>query len=120
MKLKLPPANRIAAYLTSLAALLGALAPVVANLDLASTIGVLGGVLALLGVFREWLKGWRQSEIPTTVPLSAVPASAPVYVGGQPAVFAGGLQATVGAAPLAGTPPPVTASGPVTYAPPAG
>jgi hypothetical protein len=61
-KIKLPPPNRVAAYLTALAALAGALAPVVGDLDLTSTIGVLGGLTAILGVFREWLKGWREHE----------------------------------------------------------
>jgi hypothetical protein len=61
-KFKLPSPNRVAAYLTALAALAGALAPIVADLDLTSTIGVLGGVTAVVAVFREWLKGWREHE----------------------------------------------------------
>jgi len=54
--------NRIATYLTAGAALAGALAVPVANLDTASTIGILGGVGAIVAVFREWLKGWRGYE----------------------------------------------------------
>lgn len=63
--LKLPPPNRLAAYMTSVAALLAALAPAIANLDLSSTVGVLGGAVVILGVFREWLKGWREHELRT-------------------------------------------------------
>jgi hypothetical protein len=59
---KLPPPNRIAAYLTAGASLAGAAAPVVADLDLASTAGVLGGVAGLIGVYRAWLPGWREHE----------------------------------------------------------
>jgi hypothetical protein len=54
--------NRIAVYLTSLAALAGGLAPVVADLDLTSTAGVLGGVAALTLVVRKWLDGWQKHE----------------------------------------------------------
>lgn len=54
--------NRIAVYLTSLAALLGGLAPAVADLDLSSTIGILGGVAAIVGVVRKWLDGWQAHE----------------------------------------------------------
>lgn len=60
--LSLPPANRVASYLTALAALAGALAPVVANLDLTSTLGMLGALAAIVATLREWLKGWRAYE----------------------------------------------------------
>ncbi len=58
----MPAPNRIAVYLTSLAALLAALAPVVADLDLTSTIGVIGGLAAILGIVRKWLDGWQLYE----------------------------------------------------------
>lgn len=54
--------NRIATYLTAGAALAGALAPAAADLDTASTVGVLTGVSAVVLIFREWLKGWRGHE----------------------------------------------------------
>jgi hypothetical protein len=50
--------NRIAVYLTSVAALLTAVAPVVANLDLTSTIGLVGGLGAVALVVKQWLAGW--------------------------------------------------------------
>lgn len=55
-------AGRVAAFLTAIAAIAGGLAPVVADLDVTSTAGVIAAVLAIAGVFREWLKGWRQYE----------------------------------------------------------
>lgn len=54
--------NRIASYLTAAAALIGGVAVPVANLDLASTAGITTGVIGVLVVFREWLKGWRGHE----------------------------------------------------------
>jgi hypothetical protein len=57
--------NRIAVYLTSLAALAGGLAPVVADLDLTSLAALAGGhaaVAALTLVVRKWLDGWQKHE----------------------------------------------------------
>ena len=54
--------NRIAVYLTAVAALAAGLSPVVADLDLTSTVGVLGGVGALVAVVRKWLEGWQSYE----------------------------------------------------------
>jgi cytochrome c oxidase assembly factor CtaG len=54
--------NRIAVYLTSVAALLTAVAPVVANLDLTSTIGLVGGLGAVALVVKQWLAGWAKYE----------------------------------------------------------
>lgn len=59
--MKLLP-NRVAVWLTSLAALSGALAPAVADLDLSSTVGIIGGLAVLLGVVRKWLDGWQAYE----------------------------------------------------------
>jgi hypothetical protein len=65
--------NRIAVYLTAIAALLGGLAPAVANLDLTSTIGIVAGLGTLLGVVYKWLEGWQkyEAELPVeiTVPV---------------------------------------------------
>lgn len=54
--------NRIAIYLTALAGLCTALAPVVANLDITSTVGIVGGFAGIAAVVREFLVGWRQYE----------------------------------------------------------
>lgn len=54
--------NRIATYLTAGAALAGAVAVPLANLDTESSAGVITGIVAILVVFREWLKGWRGYE----------------------------------------------------------
>lgn len=54
--------NRIAVYFTAVAALAAGLAPVVANLDLTSTVGVIGGLGALAAVVSVWLNGWAKYE----------------------------------------------------------
>lgn len=54
--------NRIAVYLTAIAALAGGAAPIVADLDLSSTAGVVAGLAALTAVVDRWLKGWQSHE----------------------------------------------------------
>lgn len=54
--------NRIAVYFTAAAALAAGLAPVVANLDISSTVGVIGGVGALSAVVSVWLHNWGKYE----------------------------------------------------------
>lgn len=54
--------NRIAVYLTALSGLSAAVAVPVANLDTSSTVGVLGGLVAILGVAVKWLDGWQKYE----------------------------------------------------------
>lgn len=54
--------NRIALYLTTAAGLLTALAPVVADLDITSTVGLIGGVGSITLVVRKWLEGWQHYE----------------------------------------------------------
>jgi hypothetical protein len=54
--------NRIAVYLTGAAGLCTALAPVIANLDLTSTIGLVGGLGAVALVVKQWLAGWAKYE----------------------------------------------------------
>lgn len=61
-KLKSIRPNRVAVYLTSFAGLIGALAPVIANLDLTSTLGVIAGLGAIVVVVRQFLVGWQQQE----------------------------------------------------------
>jgi len=58
----MPAPNRIAVYITAVAALLAAAAPVVADMDISSTVGVVGGVVALAGVVATWLVGWQKYE----------------------------------------------------------
>lgn len=71
---------RAASLLAGGSALLAGLAPAVANLDTTSTAGVLGGVVAVLGVLREFLKGQRAHE--ARVARVAAP-TAPVVLGGS-------------------------------------
>lgn len=54
--------NRIAVYLTALAALAAGLAPAIADLDWTSTAGVIAGLVAILSVVQKWLSGWQQHE----------------------------------------------------------
>ena len=54
--------GRIVTYLGGGAALCTALAPAVANLDLTSTAGLVGGMVALAGVIVKWLDGWQKYE----------------------------------------------------------
>lgn len=54
--------NRIAVYLTAASGLTAAIAVPVANLDTSSTVGVLGGLVAILGVAVKWLDGWQKHE----------------------------------------------------------
>jgi hypothetical protein len=54
--------NRIAVYLTAIAGLLTALAPVVADLDWTSTAGVIAGFVGVAGVVAKWLDGWQKHE----------------------------------------------------------
>lgn len=55
-----PP--RLAAYITAVVGLLTALSPVVANLDITSTAGIIAGAAAVLGTYATWAKGWRAYE----------------------------------------------------------
>jgi cyanate permease len=54
--------NRIVALLTALAALAAGLAPVVADLDWESTVGIVGGLSAVTAVVYKWLDGWQKWE----------------------------------------------------------
>lgn len=62
LKTLLPSPSRLAAYLTALAGLAGAVAVPVANLDLSSTVGVASGVGAIAAAYTTWAKGWRAHE----------------------------------------------------------
>lgn len=63
MKLRDVSPSRLAVYATAAAALLGALVPILADLDTSSTAGVVTGLAALAVVVREWLVGRRAWEI---------------------------------------------------------
>ena len=54
--------NRLAVYLTAAIALIGGLAPVIANLDWQSTAGIIAGLLVILTIVREWLVNWGKWE----------------------------------------------------------
>lgn len=54
--------NRIAAYMTAAAGLLGALAPLVADLDTSSTATLIAGLTVILGAFLTWMRGWQAHE----------------------------------------------------------
>ena len=54
--------NRVALYLTAAAGLLGGLAPVIANLDFASTAGIAAGLGAVSLVVFKWMDGWSKWE----------------------------------------------------------
>ena len=54
--------NRIAVYLTVAAGLLGALAPVIADLDIESVAGIAAGLAAIAAVVYKWLEGWQKYE----------------------------------------------------------
>ena len=60
--LKNIPANRIAAGIAVLAGLLGALAPVIADLDLESVGGVIAGLTVIAATVDRFLKGSQQWE----------------------------------------------------------
>jgi len=60
--------NRIAVYMVAAAALIGGLAPVVADLDLNSTLGIAAGLAALVAVVNRWLIGWQQHEARQPIP----------------------------------------------------
>lgn len=54
--------NRVAAVLGSVAAIAGAIAPAVANLDLSSSAGVLAGVVTIGAIVLKFLDGSQKSE----------------------------------------------------------
>lgn len=54
--------NRIATYLVSIAALCAAVLPALANFDVTSTVGIVGGVGALALIVAKWLDGWQKYE----------------------------------------------------------
>jgi len=55
-------AGRVAAYVTAAGGLCTALAPVIAGLDITSTVGLVGGFGAVAAVVVKWLDGWTKYE----------------------------------------------------------
>lgn len=53
---------RVASLLAGGSALVAGLAPAVANFDTTSTVGMLGGIAAVVGVLATFLKGQREHE----------------------------------------------------------
>jgi hypothetical protein len=58
----MPAPNRVAVYLAAAAALLGALAPVIADMDWESTAGLIAGLGGIVTVVYKWLDGWQKFE----------------------------------------------------------
>jgi len=54
--------GRLATYLAAAGGLLTALTPVVANLDVTSTVGLVGGMGAIAAVVVKFLDGWQKYE----------------------------------------------------------
>jgi len=54
--------GRLVAGLTAVAGLCTALAPLVADLDTTSTIGLVGGLGAIAPVIYKWLDNWGRYE----------------------------------------------------------
>jgi hypothetical protein len=56
------PTNRIVSIASVVVSLALAVLPVVADLDLSSTAGIIAGIVAVLGVTLKWLNGWQLHE----------------------------------------------------------
>lgn len=54
--------NRVVAVATVVLSVGAALLPVLADLDLASTAGVIAGILAVVTTSVKWLDGWQKAE----------------------------------------------------------
>lgn len=54
--------NRIVSYTIALLGLVGAIAPVAADLDWESTAGVLVGIGVIASIGVKWLEGWQRYE----------------------------------------------------------
>jgi hypothetical protein len=79
--------GRIVALVTIVVGFAGAALPVVANLDLSSTAGVIAGIVALCAVVVKYLEGWQRYEarldaVPTVEP--AEPAERPAPQAAEP------------------------------------
>lgn len=56
------PANRVAAIFAVVAGVLGALAPIVADIDTSSVAGMIGGLVLILATVDRFLKGSQAHE----------------------------------------------------------
>lgn len=54
--------NRVVAVLTALLGVAAAIAPVAADMDWTSTIGVITGVGVVAAAALKWLDGWQKAE----------------------------------------------------------
>jgi protein-S-isoprenylcysteine O-methyltransferase Ste14 len=61
--------NRVVATATAVLGLVAALAPVVADLDWTSTLGVVAGVGVVAAAALKWLDGWQKYEERTAIEL---------------------------------------------------
>lgn len=72
------PANRIAAIVAVIAGVLGALAPVLADLDTTSVAGLIAGLLAIVATVDRYLKGSQEWDRLQAQTAAAVGPVAPV------------------------------------------
>jgi hypothetical protein len=88
--------GRIVTIASLVVGLIGAAAPVVLNLDLTSTAGIVAGIVALSAVIVKYLDGWQQYE----ARLDGAAAVSPAATGPAPAPDA---PAPAAPAPVNGT-----------------
>lgn len=72
------PANRIVALAGAIVTLILALLPVIADFDWRSTTGVVAGIIAVLGIVQQFLRGWSNWETAETNARTAVVTAAAV------------------------------------------
>lgn len=61
------PANRVAAIFAVVAGVLGAVAPVIADIDTSSAAGLIAGLLVIVATVDRFLKGSQAFELQQTV-----------------------------------------------------
>ena len=54
--------NRIDVLVAAICALLGAAAPIIADADWTTTVGIVTGILTLVKLVDRWLQGWQAHE----------------------------------------------------------
>jgi hypothetical protein len=97
--------GRIVTIASLLVGLAGAAAPVVLNLDLTSTAGIVAGIVALSAVIVKYLDGWQQYEArldgaPAVASTATGPAPAPDDAPAPSSPVNGSVAATADPAPV--------------------
>lgn len=67
--------NRVATYFGILTGIVGAVIPVVVDMDTTSIAGWIAGIGTILGAVSVWLVGWQKHEART----ATAPADDPVF-----------------------------------------